>query len=217
MLIFLYFNLQILICMYSSSLLKTMMLCVSFGYFFLSCSQSGRNIWLNSYANWLLAVSCQSYAEKIRPMVRDGVYFMYEALHGSPKKILVEGANAALLDIDFGKSLSPVCLSSSIKICSLKCFFFKVCANIEKGYTLASRPHVCTQCRSARRLHVFITEIYTCASLINARSSLEPSIICMLTWGQIRCGVESPVNELCVFSSFKKQPLQSRPDLDGPC
>lgn len=37
-------------------------------------------------------------------MVRDGVFFMYEALHGPPKKILVEGANAALLDIDFGKS-----------------------------------------------------------------------------------------------------------------
>lgn len=37
-------------------------------------------------------------------MVRDGVYFMYEALHGTPKKILVEGANAALLDIDFGRS-----------------------------------------------------------------------------------------------------------------
>uniref|UniRef100_A0A8C1TS45 Adenylosuccinate synthetase n=1 Tax=Cyprinus carpio TaxID=7962 RepID=A0A8C1TS45_CYPCA len=36
------------------------------------------------------------------PMVRDGVFFMYEALHGPPKKILVEGANAALLDIDFG-------------------------------------------------------------------------------------------------------------------
>lgn len=35
-------------------------------------------------------------------MVRDGVYFMYEALHGPPKNILVEGANAALLDIDFG-------------------------------------------------------------------------------------------------------------------
>uniref|UniRef100_A0A8C2E842 Adenylosuccinate synthetase n=1 Tax=Cyprinus carpio TaxID=7962 RepID=A0A8C2E842_CYPCA len=35
------------------------------------------------------------------PMVRDGVFFMYEALHGPPKKILVEGANAALLDIDF--------------------------------------------------------------------------------------------------------------------
>lgn len=36
-------------------------------------------------------------------MVRDGVHYMYEALHGSPKKILVEGANAALLDIDFGQ------------------------------------------------------------------------------------------------------------------
>ena len=41
--------------------------------------------------------------ERIKPMVRDGVYFLYEALHGPPKKILVEGANAALLDIDFGK------------------------------------------------------------------------------------------------------------------
>lgn len=40
-------------------------------------------------------------------MVRDGVYFMYEALHGPPKKILVEGANAALLDIDFGESATP--------------------------------------------------------------------------------------------------------------
>ncbi|XP_026549623.1 adenylosuccinate synthetase isozyme 2-like, partial [Notechis scutatus] len=42
------------------------------------------------------------YAEKIRPLVKDGVYFMYQALHGPSKKILVEGANAALLDIDFG-------------------------------------------------------------------------------------------------------------------
>lgn len=44
----------------------------------------------------------QEYAERLRPMVRDGVYYMHEALHGSPKNILVEGANAALLDIDFG-------------------------------------------------------------------------------------------------------------------
>uniref|UniRef100_A0A7N6B3E2 Adenylosuccinate synthetase n=1 Tax=Anabas testudineus TaxID=64144 RepID=A0A7N6B3E2_ANATE len=44
----------------------------------------------------------KEYAERLRPMVRDGVYYMYEALHGAPKKILVEGANAALLDIDFG-------------------------------------------------------------------------------------------------------------------
>uniref|UniRef100_A0A8C4N4H7 Adenylosuccinate synthetase n=1 Tax=Eptatretus burgeri TaxID=7764 RepID=A0A8C4N4H7_EPTBU len=44
----------------------------------------------------------QEYSERIRPMVRDGIYFMYEVLHGPPKKILVEGANAAMLDIDFG-------------------------------------------------------------------------------------------------------------------
>ncbi|XP_033000274.1 adenylosuccinate synthetase isozyme 2 isoform X2 [Lacerta agilis] len=44
----------------------------------------------------------KGYTERLKPMVRDGVYFMYEALHGPPKKILVEGANAALLDIDFG-------------------------------------------------------------------------------------------------------------------
>uniref|UniRef100_A0A8C2Z480 Adenylosuccinate synthetase n=1 Tax=Cyclopterus lumpus TaxID=8103 RepID=A0A8C2Z480_CYCLU len=44
----------------------------------------------------------RDYVQRIKPMVRDGVHFMYEALHGPPKKILVEGANAALLDIDFG-------------------------------------------------------------------------------------------------------------------
>ncbi|XP_015682295.1 adenylosuccinate synthetase isozyme 2 isoform X2 [Protobothrops mucrosquamatus] len=44
----------------------------------------------------------KGYRERIKPMVKDGIYFMHEALHGSPKKILVEGANATLLDIDFG-------------------------------------------------------------------------------------------------------------------
>ncbi|XDV50137.1 hypothetical protein PO909_019243, partial [Leuciscus waleckii] len=44
----------------------------------------------------------KTYVDRIKHMVRDGVFFMYEALHGPPKKILVEGANAALLDIDFG-------------------------------------------------------------------------------------------------------------------
>uniref|UniRef100_A0A672JQ38 Adenylosuccinate synthetase n=1 Tax=Salarias fasciatus TaxID=181472 RepID=A0A672JQ38_SALFA len=47
-------------------------------------------------------VKLKTYVEQIKPMVRDGVHYMYEALHGPPKKILVEGANAALLDIDFG-------------------------------------------------------------------------------------------------------------------
>uniref|UniRef100_A0A8C2IQ38 Adenylosuccinate synthetase n=1 Tax=Cyprinus carpio TaxID=7962 RepID=A0A8C2IQ38_CYPCA len=44
----------------------------------------------------------KSYAERLRPLVTDGVYFMHTALNGPSKKILVEGANAALLDIDFG-------------------------------------------------------------------------------------------------------------------
>lgn len=50
---------------------------------------------------WCVLV--QDYVEKVKPMVRDGVFYMYGALHGPPKNILVEGANAALLDIDFGE------------------------------------------------------------------------------------------------------------------
>lgn len=45
----------------------------------------------------------QGYAERLRPLVTDGVYFMHKSLTGPSKKILVEGANAALLDIDFGE------------------------------------------------------------------------------------------------------------------
>ncbi|GCB72398.1 hypothetical protein scyTo_0001975 [Scyliorhinus torazame] len=51
---------------------------------------------------YLNALVFHGYVESIKPMVRDGVYFMYKALHGPEKNILVEGANAALLDIDFG-------------------------------------------------------------------------------------------------------------------
>lgn len=63
--------------------------------------------WATSVVNvqqqtWSSSGFVQDYAERLRPMVRDGVYYMYEALHGPPKNILVEGANAALLDIDFG-------------------------------------------------------------------------------------------------------------------
>ncbi|MEE6475279.1 hypothetical protein FKM82_010679 [Ascaphus truei] len=47
-------------------------------------------------------IKLKDYANRVKPMVKDGVYFIHEALHGPPKKILVEGANAALLDIDFG-------------------------------------------------------------------------------------------------------------------
>lgn len=41
------------------------------------------------------------YAERIRPLVCETVSFLHEALR-QHKKILVEGANAAMLDIDFG-------------------------------------------------------------------------------------------------------------------
>ncbi|KAK0175056.1 hypothetical protein PV327_008840 [Microctonus hyperodae] len=43
----------------------------------------------------------KSYAERIRPFVRETVHYLHMALK-SDKKILVEGANATMLDIDFG-------------------------------------------------------------------------------------------------------------------
>lgn len=44
----------------------------------------------------------KKYAEKIRPLVSETVSFLDKALKDG-KKVLVEGANAAMLDIDFGK------------------------------------------------------------------------------------------------------------------
>ena len=43
----------------------------------------------------------KQYAEKIRPYVCDTVSFMHDALE-KKKRILIEGANAMMLDIDFG-------------------------------------------------------------------------------------------------------------------
>lgn len=44
----------------------------------------------------------QIYAEKIRPLVCDTVSYMHKALQNESAKIIVEGANALMLDIDFG-------------------------------------------------------------------------------------------------------------------
>lgn len=44
----------------------------------------------------------KEYAQKIAPLVYESVSYLYNALQNG-KKILVEGANAAMLDIDFGK------------------------------------------------------------------------------------------------------------------
>lgn len=47
----------------------------------------------------------KEYAGQVRPMVRDTVSYLYREIRNG-KKVLVEGANAAMLDIDFGKSNS---------------------------------------------------------------------------------------------------------------
>ena len=41
--------------------------------------------------------------EKIRPCVRDATFFMYNVLKTPNKYVIIEGANATMLDIDFGK------------------------------------------------------------------------------------------------------------------
>ncbi len=45
----------------------------------------------------------KQFAEQIRPMVIESISFLHKAL-ADGKKVLVEGANAAMLDIDFGKA-----------------------------------------------------------------------------------------------------------------
>lgn len=43
----------------------------------------------------------RDYADRVRPMMKDTVSFLHREI-GNGKKVLVEGANAAMLDIDFG-------------------------------------------------------------------------------------------------------------------
>ena len=45
----------------------------------------------------------QEYVEQVRPMVRDTVCYLHHAIQEG-KKVIVEGANATMLDIDFGES-----------------------------------------------------------------------------------------------------------------
>lgn len=48
------------------------------------------------------------FAERIRPYVVESVSYVHSALRRG-QKVLVEGANAAMLDIDFGKYCQPAC------------------------------------------------------------------------------------------------------------
>lgn len=41
------------------------------------------------------------FADKLKPLVVETVYFIHDEIKKG-KRILVEGANAAMLDIDFG-------------------------------------------------------------------------------------------------------------------
>ena len=47
-------------------------------------------------------VRYKEYAERVRPMVTETISYLHKELQDG-KKVLVEGANAAMLDIDFGK------------------------------------------------------------------------------------------------------------------
>lgn len=51
----------------------------------------------------------KKFSDKVRPYVFDTVSYLDKALKNG-KKVLVEGANAAMLDIDFGECL---CIYSS--------------------------------------------------------------------------------------------------------
>lgn len=62
---------------------------------------------------WLLPWFCQAFAERLRPHIVDGVTFIHEAL-AQNRRVLVEGANALMLDLDFGTY--PFVTSSSTSI-----------------------------------------------------------------------------------------------------
>lgn len=47
----------------------------------------------------------EGYAKRIRPLVQETVYYLDKCFK-SGKKVLVEGANAAMLDIDFGELIT---------------------------------------------------------------------------------------------------------------
>jgi adenylosuccinate synthase len=47
------------------------------------------------------------FAERIRPLVVESVSFLHGQIQDG-KSILVEGANAAMLDLDFGKAINNI-------------------------------------------------------------------------------------------------------------
>lgn len=64
------------------------------------------------------------YRERVKPLVTDTVLFMSKAIKEG-KKIIIEGANAAMLDIDFGNSNQLALANSAVDIC--KGYIYTVC------------------------------------------------------------------------------------------
>jgi adenylosuccinate synthase len=59
----------------------------------------------------------EKYAERIRPNVVESVSYLYSALRKG-QKVLVEGANAAMLDIDLGTYCHPAVSVTSMHLIS---------------------------------------------------------------------------------------------------
>ena len=55
----------------------------------------------------------EEYAKQLKPLVIETVYYINNELKKG-KRILVEGANAAMLDIDFGKQPTPNSFSMNL-------------------------------------------------------------------------------------------------------
>jgi adenylosuccinate synthase len=55
----------------------------------------------------------EAYAERVLPMIVDGVHFVNDA-YNKGQSLLTEGANAAMLDMDFGTY--PYVTSSSTSV-----------------------------------------------------------------------------------------------------
>lgn len=56
---------------------------------------------------YYLSYRYRGYAEKLRPLVKDTISYLHNALKDG-RTVLVEGANAAMLDIDFGMFLPAI-------------------------------------------------------------------------------------------------------------
>ena len=58
--------------------------------------------WPMADCYFVLLTSPQEYADRIRPMVTDTVYLINDVI-SEGKNVLIEGANAVMLDFDLGE------------------------------------------------------------------------------------------------------------------